>query len=614
MCKANLSPRAIFQAVESLSASRPAHTPPARMSLADSPSDNPWSPVARPSVADYEAIYEAVMATERGRWFLSEHARRHRHSDTAVVVAAIDRLMAAAEIEAQARASAALAASAKRCPDPERLRRELADLAGVIVRSRVGAPEPAAGDGNLSANETLGPLDALMRSNERTTANILAAAAGIQDLAWTMRARDADAHRCDLLDGHVAAIHAACADGAPLRVHMRRQMHVQRYVEARIQALIALWDANEGPDHGKTGNGAAELLALPAPAARDTHDAATPRFGSSPDNKPKPPRPKPPDSPSPPVREPKEPKPVNEPHNPPAEPPPIEEPDRPLAPPPPVKEPGNPSAAPPPGDEPTGSPDWSLPGGRPEVRVISWQEAGTAPEPPAHRDRAIAALRALAETMARNPVAAADADSSVPTIAEAPERSIVESRAPVSGAQEPPEPLRHQPSSAATRAEDNSPAEENRAKVANSPESASPTDEANPGKDVSPTKEANPIAEASPTKEATFTAEISPNGMDSSCPRSSRASTPQTSCELKDVDGRDKPGHDDWDGSTTTQVGTSPTAETNPSAVEVPDHGSREKPLGAPAPAPPHMGTDIAAELFADVMALSEAERIALFS
>lgn len=41
---------------------------------------------------DYEAIEAAVMETARGRWFLAEFARRNRSADTAVLLAAIERL------------------------------------------------------------------------------------------------------------------------------------------------------------------------------------------------------------------------------------------------------------------------------------------------------------------------------------------------------------------------------------------------------------------------------------------------------------------------------------------------------------------------------------------
>jgi hypothetical protein len=41
---------------------------------------------------DYEAICATVMESARGRWFLEEYARRNRQADTALVLAAINRL------------------------------------------------------------------------------------------------------------------------------------------------------------------------------------------------------------------------------------------------------------------------------------------------------------------------------------------------------------------------------------------------------------------------------------------------------------------------------------------------------------------------------------------
>jgi hypothetical protein len=41
---------------------------------------------------DYEAIEAAVMETARGRWFLTEFARRNRTADTQVLLEAIARL------------------------------------------------------------------------------------------------------------------------------------------------------------------------------------------------------------------------------------------------------------------------------------------------------------------------------------------------------------------------------------------------------------------------------------------------------------------------------------------------------------------------------------------
>ncbi|MFC7053706.1 hypothetical protein ACFQI3_13520 [Hansschlegelia quercus] len=50
---------------------------------------NPPAPI---SDHDYEAIAEAVMETERGRWFLAEFARRNRTADTTQVLSALEEI------------------------------------------------------------------------------------------------------------------------------------------------------------------------------------------------------------------------------------------------------------------------------------------------------------------------------------------------------------------------------------------------------------------------------------------------------------------------------------------------------------------------------------------
>jgi hypothetical protein len=50
---------------------------------------------APPSEAEYNAVYAAVTATERGRWFLMEFANRSRKADTELILAAIARIDAA---------------------------------------------------------------------------------------------------------------------------------------------------------------------------------------------------------------------------------------------------------------------------------------------------------------------------------------------------------------------------------------------------------------------------------------------------------------------------------------------------------------------------------------
>jgi len=44
------------------------------------------------SDSDYDAIESAIMESSRGRWFLSEYARRNRRADTNLLLSAIDEI------------------------------------------------------------------------------------------------------------------------------------------------------------------------------------------------------------------------------------------------------------------------------------------------------------------------------------------------------------------------------------------------------------------------------------------------------------------------------------------------------------------------------------------
>src|SRR4051794_18005658 len=48
----------------------------------------------QPSEEDYAAISEAFMETSRGRWFLTEYAKRNRNADTSMVLDAVSRIEA----------------------------------------------------------------------------------------------------------------------------------------------------------------------------------------------------------------------------------------------------------------------------------------------------------------------------------------------------------------------------------------------------------------------------------------------------------------------------------------------------------------------------------------
>src|SRR6185437_17074768 len=59
------------------------------------------TPADTASERDYEVLVSALSQSARGRAFLEEHARRARHADTSVLLAAIARLEALVRAQAQ---------------------------------------------------------------------------------------------------------------------------------------------------------------------------------------------------------------------------------------------------------------------------------------------------------------------------------------------------------------------------------------------------------------------------------------------------------------------------------------------------------------------------------
>jgi hypothetical protein len=143
---------------------------------------------ASPTDADYHAIREAFMETARGRWFLNEYAKRNRNADTAMVLEAVARIeqsIGAAQTEDTA------------APEPETLS-ETALAALETARSAIRAEFSEAG-----FDHTLLPW----RKSSRI----------IREITWGLRESGADPRICNILDGQVRAIEAAC-DEFPLAV------------------------------------------------------------------------------------------------------------------------------------------------------------------------------------------------------------------------------------------------------------------------------------------------------------------------------------------------------------------------------------------------------------
>jgi chemotaxis protein CheZ len=244
--------------------------------------------LAIPGAADYAAIFAAVMETDRGRWFLAEYARRNRHADTVEVLAAIERLAAMAR-PTVAGLREDKAPRGESVADLDRLRAELADMANAIARTKNEIasirPDDAQGGRIMEATEQ---LDSVLKTTERATSDILAAAEQVQEVAWTMREQGMESEFCDRLDSYATEIYTACSFQDLTGQRTRKIIHVLRYLEARIQAMSGMWGAASPAKSASAAAGdpaAASVdlsqhdldrLLAPAPAVPDAVPAVEP--------------------------------------------------------------------------------------------------------------------------------------------------------------------------------------------------------------------------------------------------------------------------------------------------------------------------------------------------
>jgi hypothetical protein len=134
---------------------------------------------AMPGEADYDAISAAFMETSRGRWFLSEYAKRNRNADTRMVLDAV------ARIEQNL--------AARQDPASEH---GLAEALAPIRQAVDEARAMAAAVGGTAIDEQLAPI----RSGAQT----------IREILSRLREIGADGRIYDLMEFQVGAIEAGC--------------------------------------------------------------------------------------------------------------------------------------------------------------------------------------------------------------------------------------------------------------------------------------------------------------------------------------------------------------------------------------------------------------------
>ncbi|MCC5977011.1 MAG: hypothetical protein JJU21_03015 [Salinarimonas sp.] len=196
------------------------------------------------SEADYEAIEGAVMETERGRWFLKEYARRNRAADTQMLLGAIERLES-------------MMVQSREAQEKDRLRMDLLEMSRAISRTKqeISTLRPQGPQPNdlAVASEA---LDAIVRTTERATSDILEAAEQIQEAAWTLREEGASEAMCDELDRRATDIYTACSFQDLTAQRTTRIVDTLRFLEGRINAMIEIWgDGEAGDMRSEAGEG-----------------------------------------------------------------------------------------------------------------------------------------------------------------------------------------------------------------------------------------------------------------------------------------------------------------------------------------------------------------------
>jgi hypothetical protein len=135
---------------------------------------------AMPGEADYDAISTAFMETSRGRWFLSEYAKRNRNADTRMVLDAVARIEANIAVQKDAAPEHALADA-------------LAAIMETVDEARAAA---AAALGGAAVDDSLAPI--------RNGAQV------IRETLSRLREIGAGGRIYDLMDSQVSAIEAGC--------------------------------------------------------------------------------------------------------------------------------------------------------------------------------------------------------------------------------------------------------------------------------------------------------------------------------------------------------------------------------------------------------------------
>ena len=161
-----------------------------------------------PDEGDFDAVHAALMATERGRRFLTEYAARNRHADTTAIVTAIARIEATLRGEGPPRADAA---------------GDLMEIAAAIERIETA----------LAAGATPAP-------------DVSAAIERLLDIAFVLHERPVEATLCDALDAAIREISDANMRSESTAEGVRGAAELVCALAGRVREMMALSNGSRG--------------------------------------------------------------------------------------------------------------------------------------------------------------------------------------------------------------------------------------------------------------------------------------------------------------------------------------------------------------------------------
>ena len=168
---------------------------------------------------EYRAIEAALLETPRGRWFLSEHGRRARRLDSAVLEDAVERL------NSSLRQPPALLGA---------LQREVEALQVTLSEARTSLLAKAA-----------------KPDGDNTPQSILKAAEDLHELAWALQANDVNPEGCETIARNASRIYAMSHAQAAEGTRARQFAEILEATANRLSALLEIIGHEMQPDDQK---------------------------------------------------------------------------------------------------------------------------------------------------------------------------------------------------------------------------------------------------------------------------------------------------------------------------------------------------------------------------